>query len=208
MLTFTTSSPAAIAPKDLVQDNRASTPQICLIGPSDEATQEAKRWLSDLFKSTGRVKIYNNFLTKFGEQEFVQLCSQNKDGVSIIPLVQRGRPIIIVDGDSIKAAVARIQVESTLCKVQRELIKEEQLAIRKLLSRNVDFKRELIDHDTPEFSRRKSKFSYDGLKMLKVSTCKCNKHMVDLLLKRPCLFVDATVDRQAVYQWTYPCLLL
>ncbi|XP_074514243.1 protein mono-ADP-ribosyltransferase PARP9 isoform X2 [Sebastes fasciatus] len=155
--------------RDGVRGGGAPTPQISLNG-SEETTREADRWLSRLlFNSSGTVVICNNFVQHFGEQEHLQLSRLTKQGVFIEEFFEKGCAGINVIGSDEDAAVAGLQVEAMLCKIQRDFATEEECTmLHAVLSNNVSFERKTVDNSSPEFSDRLSVFRKPGLRMLKV----------------------------------------
>ncbi|TDH07143.1 hypothetical protein EPR50_G00120610 [Perca flavescens] len=160
------SSQPAFEHRDDFHGDRALTPQISLIGPSDETTREAERWLNGLlFKSLGNVVIRNNFIQHFGEKEHLQLSRLIKGGVSIEESFENGRAGITVKGDSTEdVVVAGLQVEAMLCYIQKEFVKEEEHAMLcALFSKDLSFERKTVDRSSPEFSEKLSAFKKHGL---------------------------------------------
>ncbi|XP_031147264.1 protein mono-ADP-ribosyltransferase PARP9 isoform X2 [Sander lucioperca] len=165
------SSQPAFEHRDDFHGDRALTPQISLIGPSDETTREAERWLSGLlFRSSDTVVIRNNFIQHFGEKEHLQLSRLIKGGVSIDESFENGRAGITVKGDSTADVVcAGLQVEAMLCNIQMEFVTEEECAMCCAVStKNVSFERKTVDRSRPEFTERLSAFRKCGLRILKV----------------------------------------
>ncbi|XP_045909322.1 protein mono-ADP-ribosyltransferase PARP9 isoform X2 [Micropterus dolomieu] len=160
---------AAHEERDEYQGSRAPTPQISLSGRSAEALNEAERWLQGLFKSSGTVVIRNNFIQHFGENEHLQLSGLSKKGVFIEEFLSKGRASIIVNrGSNEDVAVAGFQVEAMLCNVQKEFVREEELAMIQMLTNHVSFERKAVDPSTSEFRDRLSNFPKTGLQVLKV----------------------------------------
>ncbi len=163
------SAVGAVEHKVESEGSRAPTPQISLNAPSDEATQEAERWLHDLFNCSGCVVIHNNLILHLGEKEHVQLSSLMEKGVSIEESFERGRASIIVQGESNEAVVvAGMQVEAMLCNIQREFVKEKEDAVFTMLTQNESFKRTTLSRNGPEFTDRFSPFKNAGLRIVKV----------------------------------------
>ncbi|XP_039673638.1 protein mono-ADP-ribosyltransferase PARP9 isoform X2 [Perca fluviatilis] len=160
------SSQPAFEHRDDFQGDRALTPQISLIGPSDETTREAERWLSGLlFQTLDTVAIRNNFIQHFGEKEHLQLSRLIKGGVSIEESFENGRAGITVKGNSTEdVVVAGLQVEAMLCNIQKEFVTEEERAMLcAVLPEDVSFERKTVDRSSPEFSERSSAFKKHGL---------------------------------------------
>ncbi|XP_023144846.2 protein mono-ADP-ribosyltransferase PARP9 [Amphiprion ocellaris] len=150
--------------------SRAPTPQISLTGLSEESTHEAKKWLTDLlFKSSGTVKICNNFIQHFSEKEYRQLTRLTKKGVSIEEFLAKGHACITIDGDSHEDVVmTALQVEAMLCTIQKKFVSEEKSELETLTANEVSFpKKTPLDHGR-EFSDRQTAFKNSGLRILKV----------------------------------------
>lgn len=158
----------ALEPREDSHGSRAPTPQISLIGQSDEATREAERWLNRLlFEFAGTIRVCNNFILHFGEEEHLQLSRLIKRGVSIEEVFVRNHAGIIIKGDSEEdVVVAGLQVEAMLCNIQKEFVKEEECAMLLLSTKNVSSERRTVHHSSQEFSDRYSSFS--GLWIVKV----------------------------------------
>ncbi|KAM7380822.1 hypothetical protein PAMP_004094 [Pampus punctatissimus] len=152
------------------REKRAPAPQISLNGPSDEATREADRWLSNLlYVPSNTVVISNNFIQYFGEQEYLQLSRLTKEGVQIEDCFENGHTTVTVHGDSAEdVAVAGLQVEAILCKVQSEFVAEEESRMRLMSTQNVSFERKTVNRKSREFSDRENVFRNQGLQILKV----------------------------------------
>lgn len=170
MIDLMMSSPPVYEQRDDFHGSRASTPQISLSGPSDEAAREAERWLHGLlFQTFGTVLICNNFILHFGEKEHLQLSRIMKRGISMEEFLERGRASIIVHGDSNKdVVVAALQVEAILCNIQREFIKEEEHDMSLMSTEDVSFERKAVEIFRPEFSDKMSAFQHVGLQIVKV----------------------------------------
>ncbi|KAM4609064.1 protein mono-ADP-ribosyltransferase PARP9 [Polymixia lowei] len=137
------------------------TPQIRLSGSSAEATHEARRWLKDLFNSSDRVTVRNNFIQYFGEEQFQQLFSENKRGVSIAESFEKGCAEMIIQGKSAEdVVVAVLRVEDMLCETQKEFVREEELT----MPLSVSCKRNPVDRFTDEFTDRMT----HGLQIIRV----------------------------------------
>uniref|UniRef100_A0A3Q3GM05 Macro domain-containing protein n=1 Tax=Labrus bergylta TaxID=56723 RepID=A0A3Q3GM05_9LABR len=121
-LEFPPSTEHAFGKRDEFQGFKAASPQISLMGGSEEATREAERWLQNLFfKTFSPVVIHNNFIQQFGEREDQQLSPLVKKGVSFEEHFKDGRASIVVKGHSDEdVAVARLKVEAILCKIQEK----------------------------------------------------------------------------------------
>lgn len=169
MVNLMVSFPPASGHEGDFREKRACSPQISMTGPSDEATREADRWLSSfLSEPHDTIIISNNFIQYFGEQEYLQLSHLTKRGVSIKECFENGLATVIVHGDSAEdVAVAGLQVEAILCKVQKEFVREEESAMR-LSTENLSFERKKVDHKSRDFTDRLSALSHQGLRILKV----------------------------------------
>lgn len=170
MIDLMMSSPPVYEHRDDFHGSRASTPQISLSGPSDEATREAERWLHGLlFLPFGNVHICNNFILHFGKQEHLQLSRIMKRGISMEEVLERGRASIIVHGDSNEdVVVAALQVEAILCNIQREFIREEEHDMSLVSTMDVSFERKAVEISRPVFSDKMSAFQHVGLQIVKV----------------------------------------
>ncbi|XP_031730890.1 protein mono-ADP-ribosyltransferase PARP9 isoform X2 [Anarrhichthys ocellatus] len=148
----------------------APTPQIRLNGPSNEAKREAKRWLTGLlFKSSGPVIIYNNFIQHFGEQEHLQLSRLVKGDLSIEEFFENGRASLTVSGEPVEdVVVAGLQVEAMLCNIQKNFATEEEDFMQAVLTKSLSFGRKMVDNTSPEFLDRLSIFKEDGLWLLQM----------------------------------------
>uniref|UniRef100_A0A3P8S936 Macro domain-containing protein n=1 Tax=Amphiprion percula TaxID=161767 RepID=A0A3P8S936_AMPPE len=163
------SSTPALPRKDF-HGSRVPSPQISLTGLSEESTHEAKKWLTDLlFKSSGTVKICNNFIQHFSEKEYQQLTRLTKKGVSIEEFLAKGHACITIDGDSHEDVVmTALQVEAMLCTIQKKFVSEEKSELETLTANEVSFpKKTPLDHGR-EFSDRQTAFKNSGLRILKV----------------------------------------
>ncbi|XP_034549319.1 protein mono-ADP-ribosyltransferase PARP9 isoform X2 [Notolabrus celidotus] len=155
--------------KDDFSGSKASFPQISLTGSSEEATREAERWLQGLFGSSGTVVLCNNFILHFGEQEHQQLSRLTKRGVRIQEYFQKGFAGITVKGElNEEVAVAGLQVEAILCKIQEEFVRDEEQEISRISTKNVSFQRETLHSSTQEYRDRTSLLSKLNLWMYKV----------------------------------------
>ncbi|XP_059199643.1 protein mono-ADP-ribosyltransferase PARP9 [Centropristis striata] len=152
---------------DLHGSRAPKTPQISLLGPSDETTREAKRWLNGLLSnSSGTVDISNNFVLHFGEKEHQQLSRLMKKGNFIEEFFEKGHARITVNGGSENAVVAALQVEAMLCTIQKQFVTEEEGGMLPGVStETVPFKREIADSSEKK-ERPDSKKA--GLQILKV----------------------------------------
>uniref|UniRef100_A0A3Q1EM90 PARP n=1 Tax=Acanthochromis polyacanthus TaxID=80966 RepID=A0A3Q1EM90_9TELE len=157
-------------PRDDFHGSRAPSPQMSLIGLSEESTREAEKWLTDLFQSSGTVTICNNFIQHFSEEEYWQLTRLHKRGVSIEEFLAKGHACINISGDSREDVVmAALQVEAMLCTIQKKFVSEEESELQTLTANKVSFpKRTVLDYSSQEFSDRQSVFKSHGLRILKV----------------------------------------
>ncbi|XP_068561273.1 protein mono-ADP-ribosyltransferase PARP9 isoform X2 [Cebidichthys violaceus] len=164
-------SPSAVEHREGFHGGSVPTPQISLNGPSNEVTREADRWLSSLlFKFSGPVIIYNNFIQHFGEQEHLQLSRLIKGGLSIEEFFENGRAGLTVSGESVEdVVVTGLQVEAMLCHIQKEFAREEEGAmLQAMMTKNLPYERKTVDNSSPEFSKKLSTFKKNGLQILKV----------------------------------------
>ncbi|KAM6978443.1 protein mono-ADP-ribosyltransferase PARP9 [Tautogolabrus adspersus] len=147
---------------------KAASPQISLLGSSEEATREADRWLQNLLFETCST-VRNNFILQFGEREDKQLSPLVKQGVSYEENFENGRASIIVKGNSNEdVAVARLKVEAILCKIQEEFVRDEKQEIQ-LLTKTTSFgKNTLAELSSKEFKDRCSFFKNQNLWISKV----------------------------------------
>ena len=164
------SSPPASGHEGDFRGKSARSPQISLMGPSDESTREAERWLSSLVsKPSDTVIISNNFIQYFGEKEHQQLSRLNKRGISIMECFENSHSTIIVRGDSAEdVVVAGLQVEAMLCKVQREFVIEEEATMCLMSTEKMSFERKKVDRKSLDFSDRSSAFKNLELWIIKV----------------------------------------
>ncbi|XP_075961376.1 protein mono-ADP-ribosyltransferase PARP9 isoform X2 [Anarhichas minor] len=164
------SSPA-VEHREGFRGGGAPTPQIRLNGPSNEATREAERWLTGLlYKSSGPVIIYNNFIQHFGEREHLQLSRLVKGDLSIEEFFENGRASLTVSGEPVEdVVVAGLQVEAMLCKIQKDFATEEEdFMLQAMLTKSLSFGRKMVDNTSPEFLDRLSTFKKEGLWLLKM----------------------------------------
>uniref|UniRef100_A0A8C3A869 Poly [ADP-ribose] polymerase n=1 Tax=Cyclopterus lumpus TaxID=8103 RepID=A0A8C3A869_CYCLU len=156
--------------------SRAPTPQISLSSLSNETTREAEQWLTGLlFRSSGSVVIYNNFVQHFGEREHLQLSRLLQTGLFIEEFFESGRAGLIVSGESDEdIVVAGLQVEAMLCNIQSEFATEEERVILTLTKKNLSFERKLVDDMGPEFLETSLDFEKHRLRVLKVQYVQMN----------------------------------
>ncbi|XP_074550677.1 protein mono-ADP-ribosyltransferase PARP9 isoform X2 [Halichoeres trimaculatus] len=148
---------------------KASSPQITLNGPSEVATHEASQWLQNLlFNSAGTAIICNNFTLHFGEQEYQQLSRLTQNNVHVEEFFDKGRGGIMVKGQlDEEVAVAALQVEAILCKIQKEFVRVEEQEICRILTKNVSFGRK-IPPSPQESKDRLSLFQKSWKRIVKV----------------------------------------
>lgn len=170
VIDLTMSFPLVYEHQDDVHGSRASSPQISLSSPSEEATREAERWLSWLlFETFGIVFIQNNFIMHFGEHEHQRLSQMMKRGISIQENFESGRASIIIQGDSNEdVIVATLQVEAMLCSVHRGFISDKKDEMAVMSTKNVSFKRNPVALTRHELSDIMSAFKQEKLSIVKV----------------------------------------
>lgn len=146
----------------------ASTPKIYLSGANEESLLEARLWLSDiLFNSCIDRIIKNNFITHFGEEEDLQLTNiMTKNNVSTERFLKKGQASIVLSGNIVNVAVAFLEVENILCKVQREFIEEEKKMFLLYKTENLHYQRSVVSRHNTHFTV--SDFLAAGLEVVKV----------------------------------------
>ncbi|XP_017276148.1 protein mono-ADP-ribosyltransferase PARP9 [Kryptolebias marmoratus] len=166
--------PASLGPPEELPVSRASNPQISLHGPSEESVREAEKWLSVLLnKSSRNVKISNNFLLHFGEQDHLNLSLLTENGVSIEEFFTQGHACVEIDGRSTEDVVlAALQVEEMLCKIQKQFLSEEKQELQLLSDMKVSSDRQTEDLRLPKFTEEKRAFKSQGLWVQKVDEVK------------------------------------
>lgn len=131
--------------------------------------QEAHEWLRDILLHPSKTRIVqNNFITHFGEEEFMQLSSimRNTD-TSIKELLKLGQASIVLSGNSLKnVVVAFLEVEKILCKIQREIVEEEQNMLSNNTNQHPQYRRCPVPHLKGHIS--KTLFLNSGLEIVKV----------------------------------------
>ncbi|XP_065818692.1 protein mono-ADP-ribosyltransferase PARP9 [Labrus bergylta] len=170
-LEFPPSTEHAFGKRDEFQGFKAASPQISLMGGSEEATREAERWLQNLFFETfSPVVIHNNFIHQFGEREDQQLSPLVKKGVSFEEHFKDGRASIVVKGHSDEdVAVARLKVEAILCKIQEKFVEEETQEINgKLIQKTYFGENTLTEPESQEFKEKSFSFMDKKLRISKV----------------------------------------
>uniref|UniRef100_A0A3Q3BQC0 Poly [ADP-ribose] polymerase 9-like n=1 Tax=Haplochromis burtoni TaxID=8153 RepID=A0A3Q3BQC0_HAPBU len=145
---------------------------ISLCGPSEESIHEAKKWLTDLFTSSGTIDICNNFIQHLSEKQYLQLSRLTRNGVKFEEFLTNGHACLTLNGDLVEdVVVAALQVEAMLCTVQMEFVKEEETEMC-LLANEASLEKErktrTVDDSSPEFTDRFSAFKHEGLIILKV----------------------------------------
>uniref|UniRef100_A0A672IF74 PARP catalytic domain-containing protein n=3 Tax=Salarias fasciatus TaxID=181472 RepID=A0A672IF74_SALFA len=149
----TANVPLALANPDESRSKKAGTPHISLMGPSAESIREAKRWLSDLFRSSDHITIQNNFIQHFSGQEYQQLAWFIQDGVSVEEFFTKGHACISLNSESQESVTeAALQVEAMLQEVQKAFVKEETKEIQLMTQSEVLFcDRKPVDVSSHEF---------------------------------------------------------
>ncbi|MEQ2249721.1 hypothetical protein ILYODFUR_032159 [Ilyodon furcidens] len=160
--------PEASGPKDDSYTSRAPTPTISLLGPSDETTREAEKWLNDLLSVRSHT-IKNNFISHFSERDHMQLSRLAENGLVIEEFMTQGHACIAITGEMKKdCVVASLKVEAMLCKIQKAFISEEEGELQMLSQTELLPKRETVDKSSKEFSHRFDAFIDHGLRVTKV----------------------------------------
>lgn len=160
--------PEASGPKDDSHSSRALTPHIRLHG-DEVSKREAEKWLRDrLFMRPRSIKIYNNFILHFSEQDHRQLALWAEQGLIIEEFLTQGHAIIEICGGSKEdVAVAALEVEAKLCQIQKRFTSEEKLDLQILSQTELFCKREEVDKSSGEFSRFDGVTNH-GLRVIKV----------------------------------------
>uniref|UniRef100_A0A3Q2CMM6 Poly [ADP-ribose] polymerase 9-like n=1 Tax=Cyprinodon variegatus TaxID=28743 RepID=A0A3Q2CMM6_CYPVA len=185
---FKTCLPAS-GPKGDSQTSRPPTPKISLHGSSDESKIEAKKWLSDLFQCRGVIRIQNNFISHFSEQDHLQLSklAVPEKGLSIEESFSQGHACITVMGKSGRdVAIAALQVEAMLCKTQKEFISEEEHQLKMLSGIDLSMERRTVNPTSQQFYNRLQHFKpleVFHLQVEKVENCAL-KEMFELKKKQ------------------------
>lgn len=158
------------ADSDDFNGSGASTAKISLSGSSEESMREAHLWLSDLLLCPSVTRtVQNNFITHFGEDEYRQLTNiMCKNNISIEEFLKQGQANIVLTGNSIgNVAVAFLEVESLLCKIQRDFIEEEMKMLSDFTNKSLlNYGRCAVPHFKAHFS--KTAFLALGLEIVKV----------------------------------------
>lgn len=161
--------PAGFEDRDDFHSKGAAEPQIRLCGCSLEATREAEKWLQDLFSSSSRVRICNNFILHFGKKEYQRLSHVMEPRVYLEEFFPQGHACIEIRGGSKEeAAIAALQVEEMLCNIQKDFVLEEERELGQMSMEKISFKREEVDKSRQEFSDRVATFKSQGLRVLRV----------------------------------------
>ncbi|KAK5611703.1 hypothetical protein CRENBAI_011808 [Crenichthys baileyi] len=178
----------ASGPRDDSHTTRAPTPTIILLGPSDESRREAEKWLNDLLSVRSRtVKICNNFISHFSEENHLRLSRLAKNGLFFEEFMTQGHACIEIKGETKEdSVVAALEVEDMLCKIQKEFISEEEHDLKMLMDMNVSFKKKTVEHTSPEFSEQMRFLKTLGLLVVKVEKVEnfALKKMFDLKKKQ------------------------
>uniref|UniRef100_A0A3Q2CMW6 Poly [ADP-ribose] polymerase 9-like n=1 Tax=Cyprinodon variegatus TaxID=28743 RepID=A0A3Q2CMW6_CYPVA len=126
--------------------SRAQTPKISLLGPSDESTKEAEKWLTDLLSMHSHtVKIYNNFILHFSEEDHLRL-SVVAENELIEEFFTQGHACIEINGETKEDTVfAALEVEAMLCKIQKDFISEEEGDLQMMSQTDKSCKRETVE---------------------------------------------------------------
>lgn len=151
----------------------ASTAELSMSGSSEESRQEAYAWLSDvlIYPRVTRT-IQNNFITHFGEEEYLQLTKIiGQNNVTIEEHLHHGVASLILNGDRIvNVAVAFLAVENMLCKIQKDFVNEEAKLLSSYTNANLQFERCEIPNPRSHFLA--STFRPAGLEIVKVQYTK------------------------------------
>lgn len=145
----------------------ASTAKISLNGPSEELTREAHTWLSHVLLNPLVTRIVqNNFITHFGKEEHLQLTKIIRQcDVSIEEVLKQGKASLHLSGHStVNVAVACLEVENMLCKVQRDFLEEEGMLLFVYTNIRPCFKWCAV----PKSHFSATTFQHEGLEIVKV----------------------------------------
>lgn len=132
--------------------------------------REAHFWLTNnLLLPSKSQHVQNNFITYFGEEEHLLLTKiMRQNNVSIEQVLRCGKARITVTGNSIKAnlntAIAFLEVEDMLLKIQREF-EEEEAKVLLYEGESVSFRR-TVPAAHAHFSV--SDFNHERLQIVKV----------------------------------------
>lgn len=155
----------------------ASTAKITLNGSSEESRREAYVWLSDILLCPHVTRvIQNNFITHFGEEEYLQLtkiiCKYN---VSIEELLEKGMALLVLNGALIvNVAVAFLEVENMLCKIQKDFVKEEENLLSSYTNSSLKCARRVVP--ISKLQSLATNFWHVGLEIVKVQYTKMFCH--------------------------------
>lgn len=125
----------------------ASTATITVSGSSEESRQEAYAWLYDiLIRPCVMRVIQNNFITRFGKDDYLQLDKMiDQNNVAIEEFLDQGMARLILNGDLIvNVAVAYLVVENMLCKIQKDFVNEEAALLSSYTNTDLKFERREI----------------------------------------------------------------
>ncbi|XP_003962141.2 protein mono-ADP-ribosyltransferase PARP9 isoform X1 [Takifugu rubripes] len=148
-----------------------STAKLSVSGSSEESRQEAYAWLSDILIHRRVMReIQNNFITHFGEEEYLQLtkiiCQNN---VAIEEFLNQGVARLILNGDFIvNVAVACLAVENMLCKIQKDFVNEEAKLLSSYTNTNLQYERREIPNPRSHFLA--TDFRSAGLEIVKIKS--------------------------------------
>ncbi|KAM4561061.1 protein mono-ADP-ribosyltransferase PARP9 [Fundulus diaphanus] len=168
--------------------SRALTPQISLSGP-DESKYEAEKWLKDLFSmDSNSFEIYNNFISHLSETAHLQLSVLAEKGLIVEEFFTQGHACIKLNRRKEDAAVAAVEVEAMLCKVQKDFISEEEGELQVQADTEPAPKRQTVNWSSKEFTKRADAFSSHGLIVKKVDEVenRALKKMFELKKKQLC----------------------
>lgn len=149
----------------------ASTAKIRVSGSSEASRQEAYAWLYDiLIRPCVTRVIQNNFITHFGEEEYLQLDKIiYQNNVAIEEFLDQGMARLILNGDFIvNVAVAFLAVENMLCKIQKDFVSNEAALLSSYTNTNLQFERSEI----PISHFSVASFQSAGLEIVKVQYTK------------------------------------
>lgn len=90
-----------------------------------------------------------------------------KNNISIKEFIKQGQASIVVTGNSIEnVAVAFLEVEKILCKIQEDFLEEEAKMLSDLTNEILQFRRRAVPHHKAYFPT--NTFLDSGLKIVKV----------------------------------------
>lgn len=130
--------------------------------------RQAHAWLSDILLHPSRTRIVqNNFITHFGEEEYVQLTDiMRKNNISVEEFLKQGQATIALMGNPTAVAVAFLEVENMLCKIQSNFVEEEVKMLSGYTNKGLEGRRYEVPHLEALFST--TAFQSSGLKIVKV----------------------------------------